>query len=134
MCNIFVWITTIVLIAVMAYALYMRKVRAKCKAAQLEKINQEREEIEKWIRGAKLASKDYSTDPELKEWMDFVGDIPEAYTRSEIYAYDEFAANIEAVLEKLSSGELEKIGIGYNDTLFAVVLPIRNKGEDHDRL
>lgn len=134
MCNIFVWITTIVLIAVMAYALYMRKVRVKNKAEQLEKINQEREEIEKWVRGAKLAAKDYSTDPELKEWMDFVGDIPEAYTRSEIYAYDEFAANIEAVLEKLSSGELEKIGIGYNDTLFAVVLPIRKKGEDHERL
>ena len=134
MCNIFVWITTIVLIAVMVYALYMRNARAKRKAAQLEKIKQEREEIEKWVRGAKLAAKDYSTYPELKEWMDFVGDIPEAYTRSEIYAYDEFAANIEAVLEKLSSGELEKIGIGYNDTLFAVVLPIRKKREDHERL
>ncbi len=134
MCNIFVWITTIVLIAMLAYALYMRKARAKRKAAQLEKINQEREEIEKWVRGAKLAVKDYRTDPELKEWMNFVGDIPQAYTRAEIYAYDEFAANIEAVLEKLSSGELEKIGIGYNDTLFAVVLPIRKKGEDYEKL
>ncbi|MDD2781449.1 hypothetical protein [Sulfuricurvum sp.] len=133
MCNIFVWITTIVLIAVLTYALYMRNVKVKSNAAQLEKINQEREETEKWVRGADLAAKDYSSDPELKEWMDFVEDIPETYTRSEIYAYDEFAANIEAVMEKLSSGELEKIGIGYNDTLFAVVLPIRKKGEDHER-
>lgn len=134
MCNMFVWITTIVLIAVLAYALYMRNIRVKREMTRLEKINQEREETEKWVRGADLAAKDYSTDPELKEWMDFVGDIPEAYTRSEIYAYDEFAANIEAVMEKLSSGELEKIGIGYNDTLFAVVLPIRKKGEDHEKL
>ncbi len=124
MCNIFVWITSIVLIAVMAYALYMRNARAKRKAAQLEKIRQGCEEM------APL----YRDDPELKEWMDFVGDIPETYTRAELYTYDEFAANIEAVLEKLSSGELEKIGIGYNDTLFAVVLPIRKKGEDHEKL
>lgn len=124
MCNIFVWITTIVLIAVMAYALYMRNARVKRKAVRLEKIRQGCEEM------APL----YRDDPELKEWMDFVGDIPEAYTRSEIYAYDEFAANIEAVLEKLSSGELEKIGIGYNDTFFAVVLPLRKKGEDHEKL
>lgn len=134
MCNMFVWITTIVLISTMTYALCMKNTSVKCKAAQLEKINQEREETEKWIHGAKLAAKDYSTDPELKEWMDFVGDIPQAYTRAELYAYDEFAANIEAVLEKLSSGELGKIGIGYNDTLFAVVLPIRKKGEDHEKL
>lgn len=124
MCNIFVWITTIVLIAVLVYALYMRNVRVKNKAARLEKVRQGCEEM------APL----YRDDPELKEWMKFVGDVPETYTRSEIYAYDEFAANIEAVLEKLSSGELEKIGIGYNDTLFAVVLPLRKKGEDHEKL
>jgi hypothetical protein len=124
MCNIFVWITTIVLIAVMAYALYMRNARGKHKAARLEKIRQGCEEM------AAL----YRDDPDLRELNAFVGDIPETYTRSEIYAYDEFAVNIEAVLEKLSSGELEKIGIGYNDTLFAVVLPIRKKGEDHEKL
>lgn len=124
MCNMFVWITTIVLIAVMIYALCMRNVRAKRKAARLEKVRQ----------ACEVMAPLYRDDPELKEWMDFVGDIPETYIRAEIYAYDEFAAKIEAVMEKLSSGELEKIGIGYNDTLFAVVLPIRKKGEDHERL
>lgn len=124
MCNMFVWINTIVLIAVMTYALCMKNTRVKRKAARLEKIKQ----------GCREMATLYRADPELRELNDFVGDIPQAYTRSEIYAYDEFAANIEAVLEKLSSGELEKIGIGYNDTLFAVVLPIRKKGEDHEKL
>lgn len=124
MCNIFVWITTIVLIAVIAYALYMRNAKVKRKAARLEKIRQGCEDM------APL----YRDDPDLRELNAFVGDIPQAYTRAEIYAYDEFAANIEELLENLSSGELEKIGIGYNDTLFAVVLPIRKKGEDHEKL
>lgn len=124
MCNIFVWITSIVLIAVIAYALYMRNARIKRKSARLEKIRQGCEEM------AAL----YRDDPDLRELSAFVGDIPQTYTRAEIYAYDEFAANIEAVLEKLSSGKLDKIGIVYNDSLSAVVLSVRKKGEDHEKL
>jgi len=106
----------------------------KRKAERLEKIKQDHEENEKWIQGAKLVAKEYVTDPVLKEWSDFVGDVPKAYLRAELYPFDEFAVNIEVLLEKLSSGELEKIGIVYNDSLSAVVLSVRKKGEDHEKL
>lgn len=96
----------------------------KKKEQRLEKIRQACEEM------APL----YRTDLELKEWRDFVGDVPQDYTRSELYPYNEFAANIEVLLEKLSSGKLDKIGIVYNDSLSAIVLPIRKKGEDHEKL
>jgi hypothetical protein len=92
------------------------------KAERLEKIKQGCEEM------APL----YRDDPELKELNVFVGDIVHSYTRSELYPYDEFASNIEVLLEKLSTGELEKIGIVYNDTLSAVVLPApKLQGDNH---
>ncbi|MDD5053582.1 MAG: hypothetical protein PHO27_12675 [Sulfuricurvum sp.] len=102
------------------------------KAERLEKIRQDREEEKKWIQGAELTAKEYLTDSELKEWSDFIGDIPQDYARSELYPFDEFAANIEVLLKKLSTGELEKIGIVYNDTLSAVVLPApKLQGDNH---
>lgn len=85
----------------------------KKKAQRLEKIKQACEEM------APL----YRNDPELRELNAFGGDVPKAYIRAELYPYNEFAANIDVLLEKLISGELEKIGIVYNDTLSAVVLP-----------
>jgi hypothetical protein len=108
--------------------------RNENKEQRLEKIRPDREESEKWVQGAELAAKEYVTDPELKEWSDFAGDVPQDYTRSELYPYNEFAANIEVLLEKLSSGKLDKIGIVYNDSLSAVVLSVRKKGEDHEKL
>jgi len=99
---------------------------------EFKRPSREREESETWIQGAESVTKEYVTDPELKEWNDFVGDVPKAYLRAELYPFDEFAANIETLLEKLSSGELDKIGIVYNDSLSAVVLSVRKKGEEHE--
>jgi hypothetical protein len=116
-------VTTQILIAIGALGWMIIFFIRDFKRIGREQKEKKEQRLEKIKQGCEEMAPLYRNDPELRELNAFVGDVPKAYTRAELYPFDEFAANIEVLIEKLSTGELEKIGIVYNDTLSAVVLP-----------
>jgi hypothetical protein len=70
----------------------------KAREQRLEKTVEECEETKKWRRVAELDPKEYVTDPDLKEWSDFVEDINMDYTLHELVSADHFAENMDALL------------------------------------
>ena len=98
------------------------KDQEQAREQRYEKIRKGAEEIEKWRRAAELAAEEYTTNLELKEWTDFPGDSMVYCRRNELVSAEDFAKNIDALIDRLNDHEVEKIGILYNDTLSAVVV------------
>lgn len=99
-----------------------KKDQERAREQRYEKIRKGAEEIEQWRRAAELAAEEYVTNPELKEWADFIGDSVVYYRRNELVSAEDFAKNIDVLIDRLNDHEVEKIGILHNDTLSAVVV------------
>ncbi|MFA6189814.1 MAG: hypothetical protein WC680_11110 [Sulfuricurvum sp.] len=57
-----------------------------------------------------------------QEQADFKGDPAVFYTRNELISTDDFAKNIDVLIDRLNDHDVEKIGILQNDMLSAVVV------------
>jgi hypothetical protein len=67
-------------------------------------------------------SRECMCDPELREVNGFVEDINMEYTLHELVSADDFAENMDALIDKLNNQEMAKIGILHNDAICAVVV------------
>ena len=57
-----------------------------------------------------------------QERADFAGGSMVYCTRNELVSTEDFAKNMDVLIDKLNDHDMEKIGILYNDTLSAVVV------------
>ena len=57
-----------------------------------------------------------------QEKADFKGDSAVNYTLNELISADDFAKNMDVLIDRLNDHDVEKIGILHNDTLSAVVV------------
>lgn len=57
-----------------------------------------------------------------QEQADFKGDSAVCYTRNELVSAEDFAKNMDVLIDRLNDHDVEKIGILHNDTLSAVVV------------
>lgn len=57
-----------------------------------------------------------------QEKADFKGDSAVCYTRNELISTDDFAKNMDVLIDRLNDHDVEKIGILHNDALSAVVV------------
>jgi hypothetical protein len=57
-----------------------------------------------------------------QEQADFKGDSAVYYSRNELVSAEDFAKNMDVLIDRLNDHDVEKIGILHNDTLSAVVV------------
>lgn len=57
-----------------------------------------------------------------QEKADFKGDSAVCYTRYELVSAEDFAKNMDVIIDRLNDHDVEKIGILHNDRLSAVVV------------
>jgi hypothetical protein len=65
-----------------------------------------------------------------QERADFTGDSMVYCARNELVSAEDFAKNMDVIIDRLNDHDVEKIGILYNDTLSAVVV----SGTEYQRL
>lgn len=70
----------------------------------------------------KLIDEHLNERKEDQEKADYKGDSAIYYTCNELISTDDFAKNIDVIIDRLNDHDVEKIGILHNDTLSTVVV------------